>query len=212
MRRHEDDLDDLLDGLTPELRHTPGVEDVHNARCRWSATDTASGRMIYGGANTLADAKKAAEQAFLELRPTRGCAAYAGDEHDPAQRWVLLALKDGWIQQSPEAQARARRQKGPDLDIEMLDDMLAHVDGMQSLQNVVFALADEVSLLPLDDMLAHLDALERTNGYGISKAEWAKVKHVHAALRALAEPLQRVADIYIGLEEHVAREKQERPS
>lgn len=88
----DDEDEDLLEGLIPELRLLPGVTDPGSAPFRFAAMG-ASGRFLYGGANSIEDARQAAEDAFRELGPD-AVGAHASNERD--QRLLFLGPKKGW--------------------------------------------------------------------------------------------------------------------
>jgi hypothetical protein len=92
----EDDDEAMLEGLIPELRPLPGVTDPDKAPFRFAAFGE-SGRFIHGGANSITDAKQAAEDAFRDLGPDAK-AATASDQRD--QRLLFLGPNNGWLKGS----------------------------------------------------------------------------------------------------------------
>jgi hypothetical protein len=93
-RDHDDEA--MLDGFIPELRPLPGVTNPDKAAFRFAAFG-ASGRFIHGGANSIEDAKLAAEDAFRDLGADAksACASNQRDE-----RLLFLGPKGGWLKGS----------------------------------------------------------------------------------------------------------------
>jgi hypothetical protein len=94
--RSDDDDDAMLEGILPELRPLPGVTDPGKAPFRFAAFG-ASGRLLYGGAHSIEDAKRAAEDAFRELG-SDAKAATATNQRD--QRLLFLGPESGWLKGS----------------------------------------------------------------------------------------------------------------